>query len=196
MLENILVINDSVTLIQLILTFNIMSPYDDSICLCLLGIWGVVLLIDLFFCSLCLLSVNILFKNYKHTRVRVKPPSLSRTVSQLSARGCWLIRSRAPQAGLHRVGGSGGNVHFLLLPPPFQEEITVSWIINENKLANIKYWKGNVCMLTIKMANEALTCLRERACQPNASPPAYLQFHNTKKKESSLPVLSIVLINN
>lgn len=32
----------------------------------------------------------------------------------------------------------------------FQEEITVSWIINENKLANIKYWKGNVCMLTIR----------------------------------------------
>lgn len=53
--------------------------------------------------------------------------------------------------------------------PPFQEEITVSWIINENKLASIKYWKGNVCMLTIKMASEALTCLKDRACQPNAS---------------------------
>lgn len=54
-----------------------------------------------------------------------------------------------------------------ILPAPalsFQEEITVSWIINENKLPNIKYWEGNVYMLTIKMPSEALTCLKERTC--------------------------------
>lgn len=86
--------------------------------------------------------------------------------------GCWLIQvlCTARVALCQRPGK-------LTLPAPalpFQEEITVSWIINENKLANIKYWKGNVCMLTIKMASEALTCLKERACQPNASPPTYL----------------------
>lgn len=40
-------------------------------------------------------------------------------------------------------------------PPPaidIQEEITVIWIINENKLANMKYSKGNVYMSMIKMA--------------------------------------------
>lgn len=69
---------------------------------------------------------------------------------------------------------------------PFQEEITVSWIINENKLANIKYWKGNVCMLTITTASEALTCLKERSCQPNASPPPYLPGISQHEEEQGV----------
>lgn len=37
------------------------------------------------------------------------------------------------------------------------------------------------------MASKALTCLKDRACQPNASPPTYLKFHNTKKNEEFFP---------
>lgn len=146
---------------------------------------GVVLLIDLLFVFFLCFLLMYYFKSYKHTNR--SETSLSRPSAQRSWVLADTVLCRRPP---------GGNVHFLLLPPPLREEITVGWIINENKLANIKYWKGNVCMLTIKMASEALTCLKERACQPNASPPTYLEFHNTKKKESSLPVLSIVLINN
>lgn len=36
-------------------------------------------------------------------------------------------------------------------------------------------------MLTIKMASEALTCLKERARQPNASPPTFSTWKLTAR---------------
>lgn len=82
--------------------------------------------------------------------------------SQPNVNGTRLIQvPRTARAALCRSPGKR------ILPAPalsFQEEITVSWIINENKLPNIKYWEGNVYMLTIKMPSEALTCLKERTC--------------------------------
>lgn len=115
----------------------------------------------------------------------VKPlPHLPPFINSKTSRGAWSLQvPRTAKAGRWVKGREN-----LTLPAPvlsFQEDITVSWIINENKLATIKYWKGYVYMLTIKMASEALTCLKERACKPNASQPppppptpSYLEFHN------------------